>query len=480
MKNSGNYEAVIGLEVHVQLLTKSKAFCGDSTLFGSPPNTQTSTISLAHPGTLPRPNQAQIDCAIKLGIALGCEINRKSLFDRKHYFYADLPKGFQTTQNDQPICLGGVVTFPVDGVAKTIRLHHIHMEEDAGKSLHEDAQEHSFIDLNRAGIPLLEIVTEPDFRSADEVYHFINELRRIVRYLEISDGNMQEGSLRCDCNISVRIAGDEILNPRTEVKNINSAKFAKKAIEFEISRQSVLMAEGKAVTQETREFLPQKGITTPLRDKEDAHDYRYFPEPDILPLQIDDKYIERIKGSVPLLPYQYRIRFLEDYKIASSDVEVIVESRSRAEAFQQFVSSNPEIPPQQAANFYINKWYPAEDGSQLPGDLSTEHIAQLLKMINDKTISSSAAYQKLWPVLLEQPQDVMTLCKDLNLLQTTDKDFIIDLAEKVIRDHPEQLERYRKGKKGLVTFFIGQLMRRSKGKANPEMAREALENILNE
>ncbi|NND35318.1 MAG: Asp-tRNA(Asn)/Glu-tRNA(Gln) amidotransferase subunit GatB [Saprospiraceae bacterium] len=470
------YEPVIGLEVHIQLATKSKAFCGDSAAYGGAPNSHVGLISLAHPGTLPRPNQSQVEFAIRLGLALDCEINRRSIFDRKHYFYADLPKGFQTTQNAQPICLGGRVIFPAGAENKSIRLHHIHMEEDAGKSLHEEDPHVSLIDLNRAGVPLLEMVTEPDFRSGDEVYFFINELRRLVRYLEISDGNMEEGSLRCDCNISVRKKGENILNPRSEIKNVNSARYARKAIEYEIERQIKLIQSGGTPTQETREFIVDKGITVGLRSKEDANDYRYFPEPDILPIVISDLQIEEIQNSIPSLPSQHREN-LGRLNLSPEDIEIIIETRERAENFNHFLSSHPEISAKMAANFFVNKWYPNETDSGYSA-ITHSHIADFIDLIEKKKISSTMAYQKLWPTLVKEPQDVNYLFKKLNLAQTDDSEALESMAKAVIAANQNQLEKYRKGKKGIITFFMGQLMRKSKGKANPEVARKILEKIL--
>ncbi|MCL4115546.1 UNVERIFIED_CONTAM: hypothetical protein GTU68_006531 [Idotea baltica] len=459
--------------------TASKAFCGDNASFGGAPNTHVSTISLAHPGTLPRPNIRHVEFATRLGIALDCRINPLSHFDRKHYFYADLPKGFQTTQDSEPICLGGKVTFRVEDTEKTVRLHHIHMEEDAGKSIHDENPTATLIDLNRAGVPLLEMVTEPDFRTADEVYHFINALRRLVRYLEISDGNMEEGSLRCDCNVSVRPRGQVSLNPRSEVKNVNSARFARKAIEFEIERQIALMEQGESVIQETREFLPEQGITTSLRGKEDAHDYRYFVEPDILPIIMTADHIKRIKETMPTLPEAYRKTFVS-LGVSDDDAEFIIDSSKRAVEFRDFIDKHKEIPTRRAANFFVNKWYPAVESEVVSEDMEFGIIAQFLKLIEEDKISASIAYQKLWPELLGEPQDPFQLCQKLNLMQTSDEDEITSLAREVINENPVQLAQYRKGKKGVIKFFMGQLMRRSKGKANPEIATKTLERILAE
>jgi aspartyl-tRNA(Asn)/glutamyl-tRNA(Gln) amidotransferase subunit B len=300
------YEMVIGLEAHVQLSTHSKAFCADDARFGGPPNTHISAISLAHPGTLPRLNRAQLTGAVRLGLALGCTINRTSTFDRKHYFYADLPKGYQITQDRQPICLGGNLG--------NIRIHHIHMEEDAGKSMHDQLPDASLIDLNRAGVPLLEIVTEPDFRSAEEVDMFMNQLRRLVRYLDISDGNMEQGSLRCDINVSVRRKGVTTLGTRCEIKNVNSMRFARRAIQYEVKRQIDLLEAGGEIQQNTLHFDPDTGVTTPMRSKEDAHDYRYFPEPDLPPVVVSESWLSEIQSQMPVLPEAIIRQFRDDIR----------------------------------------------------------------------------------------------------------------------------------------------------------------------
>jgi aspartyl-tRNA(Asn)/glutamyl-tRNA(Gln) amidotransferase subunit B len=482
MTSKARYESVIGLEVHIQLDTKSKAFCADDASYGAPPNTHISAISLAYPGTLPRPNQQQVERAIKLGLALGCEINPSSWFDRKHYFYADLPKGFQTTQDGSPICIGGEVTISnLEVGPRTIRIHHIHMEEDAGKSLHSQETDGSLLDFNRAGVPLLEMVTEPDFRSAEEVYQFINQLRQLVRYLDISDGNMEEGSLRCDCNISVRPRGQLTLNPRCEVKNVNSARYARKAVAYEIDRQTRLMEAGKTVDQETREFQPEQGITSLLRDKENAHDYRYFPEPDIPPITITKETIERIRSSMPMLPQAYFQFFQDQYGLSAYDAGIITEHRERADYCRELLSHLPATLSKQLANLFINKILPYLDEHQMAPEqfpLTTIHISDFLQLIEDGKVASSVAYQKLWPALLEAPQDVSALLQKLNLTQVSNSELIVKLARESIEENPAQVEKYLKGKKGVTKFFMGQVMRKSKGKANPELASKTITELL--
>ncbi len=483
MEKSGEYEAVIGLEVHIQMNTLSKAFCSDDASYGGDPNTHVSAISLAHPGTLPRPNRQHVEKAVKLGLALGCDINPLSYYDRKHYFYADLPKGFQTTQDGSPICLGGTFTVTTKAGERKIRIHHIHMEEDAGKSIHDPDSQGSLLDFNRAGVPLLEMVTEPDFRSSEEVYQFITELRQLVQYLDVSDGNMEEGSLRCDCNISVRPQGFDGLNPRCEVKNINSARYARKAVDYEIKRQIRKLRQGHTVAQQTREFIPDQGITKLLRDKEDAHDYRYLPEPDIPPIEMTESTIERIRRELPMLPHDYRSLFETKYDISPYDSNIITEVKSRAAYFKQLLESMNDVPSRSLSKLYINKILPYLDENGIEAHtfpLSVTHLEHFLQLIENNEVSSSIAYQKLWPALLDSPQDVRQLMDKLNLGQTSDQDLILQIAREVIDQHPEQVTKYMRGKKGVSKFFMGQVMKKSRGKANPQMANEVVLNILEE
>ncbi len=482
MMEKSRYEAVIGLEMHIQLATQSKAFCSDAATFGAEPNTQTGIISLAHPGTLPRLNRKQLTYAIRLGLAIGSDISRTSYFDRKHYFYPDLPKGFQTTQDNRPICVGGMVQLRQGDIGRSIRINRIHMEEDAGKSLHELSPSNSMIDLNRAGVPLLELVTEPDFRSADEVYLFINKLRQLVRYLDISDGNMEEGSLRCDCNISIRKPGQQQLNARCEVKNINSARFARKAINLEIVRQAGIMDAGGQVTQETREYDPVADVTRPLRGKEDAHDYRYFPEPDIPLLQITQEEVDLIRAQMPMLPDERADQYRQELHLSAADAAILTETKEHADLFDRLCTDYSDLAPPLAAKFFINKWMPeARERKLTNGEMPPlKEAASLLRLIQSKKIVQSVAYQKLWPAMLTGGHTVDELVEQLDLVQTDDRSAIVALAQEVIAENPEQLAKYKRGKKNLLTFFMGQLMRKSRGKAKPDMAREVLQALLEE
>lgn len=474
------YEMVIGLEVHIQLSTKSKAFCADDSTFGGAPNTQVSAISLGLPGTLPRLNKDQVKYAVRLGLALDSAINNRSYFDRKNYFYTDLPKGYQITQDNQPICVGGhVPVFTSQGIRK-IRIHHIHMEEDAGKSIHDQDPKHSMIDLNRAGTPLLEVVTEPDFRSAEEVDLFMNQMRQLVRYLEISDGNMEQGSMRCDCNISVRKKGVTTFGERCEVKNMNSMRFARKAIEFEFTRQIDLLESGGRVEQQTLNFDPVSGTTSPLRDKEDAHDYRYFPEPDLPPVVLSDSYIEKIKAEQMPLPWALRQQFEENLGLSNNDAHILTEDKATAMFFLNFSEQHSDN--KAAANLTINKILPYLADKKITIDdfpISVAQLSAFLQLIEEGKVSSSIAYQRLFPSLIEQPLIApLSLAQSLNLVQSADADFLETLVAEAIAKHPDKVKAYQKGKKGLIGFFMGEVMRNSKGKAEPKTTNALLRKML--
>ena len=476
------FESVIGLEVHIQLNTLSKAFCGDDASFGGSPNSHTSVISLAHPGTLPKINKKQVEYAIRLGLALQCEINENNYFDRKHYFYADLPKGFQTTQDNQPICKGGHLLLRKKDGTRKIRIHHIHMEEDAGKSLHHLHPSASLLDFNRAGVPLLELVTEPELHNSEEVYIFINQLRQLVRYLEISDGNMEEGSLRCDVNVSIRPKGTKELNNRCEIKNINSARFARKAVDYEIVRQIAIIERGEVVKQQTREYIPEEDKTRALRGKEHAHDYRYFPEPDLPPVVLLKNFIDRLKKTQPELPDAKILRFQSTYELSLYDAELLAEQKEIAREYEDIIDSF-SVAPKPLANVFINKILPYLSEQEITihnFPLSYQQLVDFLHLIEDKKITTSIAYQQLWPVLLENPGDVNQTAVSLNILQTSDEDQIMEIARVVVIDNPEQVKKYLQGKKSLMGFFMGQLMRKSNGKANPKIAQRALQNCLEE
>ncbi len=474
------YETVIGLEVHVQLSTLSKAFCADDLSFGGDPNTQVSVVSLGHPGTLPMVNERQIEYAVRLGTALGCSINASNFFDRKNYFYADLPKGYQITQDRTPICMGGVLAIKQGENWLEVPIHHIHMEEDAGKSIHTQDPKHSFIDLNRAGTPLLEIVTEPALHSGEEVDAFMTAIRQLVRYLGVSDGNMEQGSLRCDVNISVRKKGAAKLGERCEVKNVNSMRFARMAIDYEVRRQIDLLESGGRVRQQTLNFDPSTGVTTPLRDKEDAHDYRYFPEPDLPPIVLSAEYLQEIKEQLPPLPRATYEKITTAYQLSDYDAHLLSEELPQATFFLDLCQSTANY--KAAANLIINKIIPycQEQRSEI-GDfpLSMASLAELIQLMDEDKISNSVAYQRLFPALLEHPEKTPAeMAQSLNLMQTNDADFLQKVAQEVLAQFPDKVAEYKKGKKGLIGFFMGELMKRSQGKADPKAATAILQEAL--
>ncbi|MBL7813718.1 MAG: Asp-tRNA(Asn)/Glu-tRNA(Gln) amidotransferase subunit GatB [Saprospiraceae bacterium] len=472
------YETIIGLEVHVQLATESKAFCADAVQFGSEPNTHTSVISLAHPGTLPRANKRQIEFATRLGLALGCKINERSFFDRKNYFYADLPKGYQITQDRTPICVGGALEINfIDPktqkpTTKIIKIHHIHMEEDAGKSIHDQDPSVSFIDLNRAGTPLLEIVTMPDLRSGEEVDAFMTGMRHLVRWVGVSDGNMEEGSMRCDVNISIRPEGSTEFMTRCEVKNVNSMRFARQAIKYEATRQQSIVEKGGQVEQNTLNFDPTTGRTTPLRSKENAHDYRYFPDPDLPPVVITPSFLEKIKSEMPLLPKEARQILMEQYGLPEYDTNFLTEEIAVFNYAQSFLSQVAPTQYKAVSNLIINKILPAANELKIEltdFPLTISQLSDFLNLIETGKVSNSAAYQNLFPALLDTPSVSATeMAEKLNLFQNSDTDFLEKIVQEVIEKNPQKVAEYRKGKKGLLGFFMGEVMKASKGKAEPK------------
>ncbi|MEQ8702765.1 MAG: Asp-tRNA(Asn)/Glu-tRNA(Gln) amidotransferase subunit GatB [Phaeodactylibacter sp.] len=474
------YETVIGLEVHVQLATQSKAFCGDATAFGAPPNTHISPLSMGHPGTLPRLNQKQVEYAIKLGLALGSKINMVNAFDRKNYFYADLPKGYQITQDRKPICIGGQLKITTESGEKAIRIHHIHMEEDAGKSIHETSGPYSQIDLNRAGVPLLEVVSEPDLRSAEEVDAFMSGMRQLVRYLGVSDGNMEQGSLRCDVNVSVRPKGQQAFGERCEIKNLNSMRYARRAIRYEVKRQIDWIESGGEVRQQTLNFDPETGRTSPLRDKEDAHDYRYFPEPDLPPLVISADDLRRYHQELPALPWQLRERLAEEYDLPAYDVNLLTEEQEAALFYLELVQHTELY--KAAANLMINKVLPHCNEASISLSafpVGADQLARLLALIETGKVSNTAAYQQLFPAMLNAPdKKPLELAQSLNLIQTSDAGALESIIDQVIADNPEETTRYQKGKKNLIGFFMGEVMKASRGKADPKLTNQLLREKL--
>ena len=470
------YEMVIGLEVHVQLNTKTKAFCGDENKFGADPNTLVSAISLGHPGTLPRLNKMQLEKAVRLGLAIGGNINTTSTFDRKNYFYPDLPKGYQITQDKTPIVVGG----SVDVGTRNIRIHHIHMEEDAGKLIHDLDDKYSMVDLNRAGVPLLEIVTEPDFRSAAEVEIFLEKLRQLVRWLDVSDGNMEQGSLRCDVNLSLRFLGQTIYGNRCEIKNLNSMRFARQAIKYERARQQKILEHGGTVQQQTLNFDPAIGRTSALRSKEEAHDYRYFPDPDLPPVVITPKTVDAIKKGLPELPWAIIERWQQDYKLSRQDAAVLTQSKERADLVDAYLAKAGD--PKMTAQFLVNKIIPFVNEQKISlsqTNLTIEGINNFLNLILSDKVSASMAYQKLFPEWIKDPnQDSLLLAQRLNLIQNTDTDDLEQRIAQIISANPKEVAAYKKGKKQLLGFFMGELMKSKGSKANPKVAKEMIEKML--
>lgn len=469
------YEAVIGLEVHMQLLTSSKAYSSDSTEYGGLPNTRISEITLGHPGTLPQVNKTVIDYAIRLGLACNCDIREVNEYARKNYFYADLPKGYQITQDTTPICNGGTIKIRLnDGVTKDIRLTRIHMEEDAGKSLHDQDPENTLVDLNRAGVALLEIVTEPDFRSSEEAYAYLMEVRKLVRYLEICDGNMEEGSLRCDANISVKPVGEEKLGNRVEVKNMNSMRNVARAIDYEVQRQIKEVQAGATISQDTRSFDAVAGTTFVMRSKEMANDYRYFPEPDLPPVIVNEEWISSIKAQMPELPNELYRKFTQDYGLSNYDAGVLTEGKSVALYFNDLSSKTKNY--KAASNWvtgevksFLNER--ALHMSEFP--LSTDQIAELISLVDEGKVSHSVASQRIFPVYCENPTKTsLNIAQDLDLIQESNEDALEEYVDQAIAMFPEKVEEYRSGKKGLIGLFMGQVMKLSKGKADPKLANQ--------
>ncbi len=473
------WEAVIGLEVHVQLTTESKLFSGASTRYGALPNTQACALDLAMPGTLPVLNEAAVAMAIKLGLAIHGQIARTSSFARKNYFYPDLPKGYQISQYDEPVVKEGYLDVALADGIKRIHITRAHLEEDAGKSLHEDIKGMSGIDLNRAGTPLIEIVSEPDIRSADEAVRYLKALHALVRYLGICDGNMQEGSFRCDANVSVRPKGTTTFGTRTETKNVNSFRYVEKAILYEIERQTNLLAEGGTVTQETRLYDPSTNTTRPMRSKESANDYRYFPDPDLLTLRISDAWIDAMKAELPELPAAKQQRFQENYGLSAYDATVLVGSKELADFFEAVVSLS------QAPAKLVSNWVTGELAAALNRDnkdiaespISTNSMAGLLKRIHDQTISGKIA-KTVFEAMLAGEGEADTIIQAKGLVQITDIESIAKIVDKVLLENQAQVDAYRAGKTQLFGFFVGQVMKQTQGKANPEQVNALLSERL--
>ncbi|MEZ4776864.1 MAG: Asp-tRNA(Asn)/Glu-tRNA(Gln) amidotransferase subunit GatB [Bacteroidia bacterium] len=475
------YQTVIGLEIHVQLLTNSKIFAQEGFSFGSLPNHHVSVITMAHPGALPSINRRCIDHAVKIGLATHCQINRNSFFARKNYFYPDLPKGYQMSQDTDPICTHGFIDIRTEsGSQQKIRIGRIHLEEDAGKSLHDQDPHISMIDLNRAGVGLVEIVTEPDLRSAEDAATLLAEIRRLVRFLEISDGNMEEGSLRCDANISVMPVGSETLGTRVEVKNMNSFNHLTRAILYESERQIALIEAGGKVVQETRTWDVNTQKTSPMRQKETADDYRYFPEPDLLPLGLTEEYIEKIRSEIPRLPQELYLEYTESLQIAHNEAMTLTEQKNFADYFEAIRKLTPF--EKEASNWLlgpVRAWL--NDSGKEIGDfpISTEKLADLIRLVQEDKISNHAARDQVFPIMLVRPEESpLAIAGELNILLESKQDEVENAMIALMNQFPQETTRYRSGKKGLKGFFVGHIMRQFQGKASPREVNDVVERML--
>jgi aspartyl-tRNA(Asn)/glutamyl-tRNA(Gln) amidotransferase subunit B len=480
MNKLKGYEIVVGLEVHAQLMTNSKLFCSDSTLFGEEPNTQVSVISLAHPGTLPKMNKEAIQLAIKLGLACHCEIVTNNYFARKNYFYPDLPKAYQISQHTAPICRGGYVEVSVGKEIKKVLLNRIHMEEDAGKSVHDIDENFSGIDLNRAGIPLLEIVTEPCIKSSEEAYAYVTELRNMLRYLKVCDGNMEQGRLRCDVNISVRKKGDEKLGTKVEIKNLNSVRFIKKAIEFEAVRLVELLEGGGEVLQQTRGFDEASSSTYAIRTKEDADDYRYFADPDLPPFLITEEMIDAIRKGMPPTQKQRVESLSKEYHLSDYDAAMLASNTELENYFKQILSYTTNI--KSAVNWVLNplkNWTVENETGIEESGVHPKSIAEMIMLIDEGKITYGIAAQKIFPELLKDTSlDVYEFAEKNNLILSGNNSDVEEWINAVLDKHPQKVTEFRKGKKGLIGFFVGEAMRLAKGKADAQQITDKLNEKL--
>ena len=470
------YTVVIGLEVHAQLLTKSKIYNSDSAEYGGAPNTHVSVITLAHPGTLPKLNKKAAEFAMKMGLACNCDISRYQIFDRKNYFYPDLPKGYQLTQDRTPICKGGYITISNKTGEKNIPLNRIHIEEDAGKSIHLDNETDTLLDFNRSGVALIEIVTEPALRSSEDAGAVVAEVRKLVRYLEICDGNMEEGSLRCDANVSVMLNDATEYGKKVEIKNMNSIRNVQRAIDHEVERQIILIEKGEQILSETRTYDAITGDSYGMRTKEELNDYRYFPDPDLSPLVVSEAWLAEIKKSMPSLPRELKQKFITEYKLPTYDAQVLTDSREVATYFESTCEycknfkavSNWVMGPVKS---YLNEL--KENEFQFP--ISPSTLADLIELVEQGKVSFAVAAQKIFPELIKQTNRVpLEIAQQLNLLQDSNEDSIMPIVEQVIREFPLKVEEYKKGKKAIISMFMGEVMKRSKGKADPKLATELL------
>ncbi len=471
------FETVIGLEVHAQMSTKSKIFCSCSTSFGAPPNTHTCPVCLGMPGTLPVLNRQVVENGIKLALAVGFTINRRNQFARKNYFYPDLPKGYQISQFELPIAEHGSLEIELKGEKKVIGITRAHMEEDAGKLVHSDSEPESYVDLNRAGTPLLEIVSEPDLRSPEEAVAYLKKLHAIVRYLGICDGNMQEGSFRCDANISLRPQGEEKLGTRTELKNMNSFRNVQLALEYEEKRQRDILLDGGQIVQQTLLWNPDKGKTESMRGKEEAHDYRYFPDPDLVMVEIDDEWVERVRADLPELPEQRRQRFVDELALSHDDAVLLTSARELADYFEETLSYYPKA--KKLGNFIATELLRDYDPDRVyESKVAPKQLAALLTMVESGTISGKIAKTVFEDMLAtgSSPEDIV---KEKGLVQMSDEGELLALVQEIISANPEQAQQFRDGKDKVIGFFVGQLMQKTRGKANPQLANKLFKDELN-
>ncbi len=473
-----DFVEVIGLEVHAQLLTESKIFCSCSAASVHSPNTNTCPVCMGMPGVLPVLNRKVVDLGIRLGLALGCTIETRNVFARKNYFYPDLPKGYQITQYENPLCSNGHLEIEVDGLKKNIGIRRVHMEEDAGKSIHDETKPVSYIDFNRAGVPLLEIVTEPDISTTQEAVAYLKELRQILMYLEICDGSMEEGSLRCDANISVMRKGSDRLGTRTELKNMNSFRNVQRALEYEIARQTQRSEAGMDVIQETLLWNASLNKTQPMRSKEESHDYRYFPDPDLIPVFIDDAWIKRIAGTMPELPAAKRRRFVQQYGIRAYDAEQLIQTRSMADYFEQCVSLLNS--PKEISNWIMSEIMRVlnEKGIEIQDlKVTPAMLTGLLEFMKNGTISGLMA-KEILTKMADTGRGAQEIIKELGLEQVSDEGSLKRIISEIIEANPKEVSQYRAGKHQLLGFFVGEIMKRSKGKANPKVAGELVKELL--
>ncbi len=477
---SQEYITVIGLEVHAQLLTESKAYSRDSTEYGNLPNSNVTPVTLGHPGTLPVSNKKVVEFAIKMGLACQSEITRFNYYDRKNYFYPDLPKGYQITQDKTPICIGGKVRIRLKDEVKYINITRIHMEEDAGKSMHLDGNDESLIDLNRAGIPLIEIVSEPEMRNSDEAYAYLTEIRKLVRYLEICDGNMEEGSMRCDANVSVMKYGTTVFGKKVEVKNMNSFRNVQRAIDYEVERQIAIVESGGQVVSETRMFDATTGKTYSLRTKETLNDYRYFPEPDLQPILVSDAWLQSIKETIPALPDQLFDKFVHEYHLPEYDAAVLTDSKEVALYFEDLCQHTSLF--KSASNWVMGpvKSYLNELTLHIRDfPLTAERLADVIALVDSGKVSHSSAAMNIFPVMINTDKTALEIATELNLIQDSSEDSLQPVVEAVLAAFPEKVQEYKNGKKGLLGMFMGEVKKATQGKADPKVTSALLEKALN-